>query len=44
MKKNGKIGFRILIELELGLDRTQYLPRMKQSYIQEGLCLSTFGL
>jgi hypothetical protein len=32
------------IEIELGLDRTQYVPLMQQSYIQEGLCLSTFGL
>jgi len=32
------------IEIELGLDRTQYVPLMQQSYIQEGLCFSTFGL
>jgi hypothetical protein len=32
------------VEIELGLDRTQYVPLMQQSYIQEGLCLSTFGL
>jgi hypothetical protein len=32
------------IEIELGLDRTQYVPLIQQSYIQEGLCLSTFRL
>ena len=35
-------GFSIAIEL--GLDRTHYVPLMYQSYFQEGLCLSTFGL
>jgi len=29
------------VEIDLVLDRTQYVPLMQQSYIQEGLCLST---
>jgi len=32
------------IKTELGLDCTQYVPLMQQSYIQEGLFLSTFML
>jgi hypothetical protein len=32
------------IKIELGLDCRQHVPFMKQSYIQEGLCLSTFIL
>jgi hypothetical protein len=32
------------IKTELGLDRTQYVPLMQQSYIQEGLFLSIFML
>jgi hypothetical protein len=31
-------------EIELSLDRTQYVPLMQQNYIQEGLCLLTFRL
>ena len=32
------------IEIELGLDRMQYVPIMQQSNMREGLRLSTFGL
>jgi hypothetical protein len=32
------------VEIALGLDRTQCVPLMQQSHIQEGLRLSTFGL
>jgi len=31
------------IEIELGLDRTQYVPLMQQSYIQEGLFFQHSG-
>ena len=31
-------------EIEISLDRTQYVPLMQQSYIQEGLCLPTVML
>jgi hypothetical protein len=39
-----RLASEFAIEIDLGLDRTQYVPLMQQSYIQEGMRLSTFGL
>jgi hypothetical protein len=43
-KGMAKLASGFSIKIELGLDRTQYVPLMQQGYIQEGLCLSTLRL
>jgi hypothetical protein len=44
MKNVARLASGFAVEIEHGLDRTQHVPIMQQSNIQEGLGLSTFRL